>query len=105
LGLSNKRRASLGSALGFAVGCLNHTLLAVLGIPALILCTLAAGAGWMGTWLTRHPRAYSLLQAPQATLHRIIRRTLTSLKTASNHHAKIRAGRGSATTPPEEARP
>ncbi|MDP5241406.1 LysE family translocator [Uliginosibacterium sp. 31-16] len=36
LGLSAGRRASFGFALGCAAGCLNHTLLAVLGVSALI---------------------------------------------------------------------
>lgn len=36
LGISRGRRESLGFALGCAAGCLNHTLLAALGISALI---------------------------------------------------------------------
>lgn len=36
LGVSRGRRESLGFALGCASGCLNHTLLAALGISALI---------------------------------------------------------------------
>jgi threonine/homoserine/homoserine lactone efflux protein len=36
LGLSQGRRASLGFAWGCAAGCLNHTLLAVIGVSALI---------------------------------------------------------------------
>lgn len=36
LGVSRGRRESLGFALGCAAGCLNHTLLAALGISALI---------------------------------------------------------------------
>ena len=36
LGLSRGRSASLGFAMGCAAGCLNHTLLAALGVSALI---------------------------------------------------------------------
>ena len=36
LGISRGRPASLGFALGCAAGCLNHTLLATLGVTALI---------------------------------------------------------------------
>lgn len=36
LGMATGRRASLGFALGCAAGCLNHTLLAVAGISALL---------------------------------------------------------------------
>ena len=57
LGLSTGRRASLGFALGCAVGCLNHTLLAVCGVSALIAASpLAfrllqwAGAAWLA-WI------------------------------------------------------
>ncbi|NSL55429.1 LysE family translocator [Uliginosibacterium sp. IMCC34675] len=58
LGLSTGRRASLGFALGCAAGCLNHTLLAVLGITALLATSPlalqllqglgAAYLGWIG---------------------------------------------------------
>ncbi|MBS1208963.1 MAG: lysine transporter LysE [Proteobacteria bacterium] len=42
LGLSAGRRASLGFALGCAAGCLNHTLLAVFGVSALIAASPTA---------------------------------------------------------------
>ena len=42
LGLSAGRRASFGFALGCAAGCLNHTLLAVLGVSALIAASASA---------------------------------------------------------------
>lgn len=47
LALSNGRRASLGFALGCAAGCLNHTVLAAVGVSALIAAS---------------PMAFSLLQ-------------------------------------------
>lgn len=42
LGISRGRRETLGFAVGCAAGCLNHTLLAVLGISALIAASPAA---------------------------------------------------------------
>jgi threonine/homoserine/homoserine lactone efflux protein len=42
LGISRGRREALGFAVGCAAGCLNHTLLAVLGISALIAASPAA---------------------------------------------------------------
>jgi threonine/homoserine/homoserine lactone efflux protein len=57
LGLSAGRRASFGFALGCASGCLNHTLLATLGITALLAasptalqCLQIAGAGYL-VWI------------------------------------------------------
>lgn len=42
LGLSRGRAASLGFAMGCAAGCLNHTLLAALGVSALIAASPTA---------------------------------------------------------------
>lgn len=42
LGLSRGRSASLGFAMGCAAGCLNHTLLAALGVSALIAASPTA---------------------------------------------------------------
>lgn len=64
LGLSTGRRASLGFALGCAAGCLNHTLLAVIGVSALIQASPvafrilqwagAAYLAWIGWQSLRH---------------------------------------------------
>jgi threonine/homoserine/homoserine lactone efflux protein len=69
LGLSRGRSASLGFAMGCAAGCLNHTLLAALGVSALIAASpLAfrvlqyAGAAyllWLG-WQALRSRGASL---------------------------------------------
>ncbi len=69
LGLSRGRAASLGFAMGCAAGCLNHTLLAGLGVSALIAASpLAfrvlqyAGAAyllWLG-WQALRSRGVSL---------------------------------------------
>lgn len=60
LGISRGRAASLGFALGCAAGCLTHTLLAVLGVSAMIAASpLAfgimqyAGAAYL-VWLGVH---------------------------------------------------
>jgi len=72
LGVSGGRPASLGFALGCAAGCLNHTLLAALGVTALIAASPLAfralqvvGAAylvWMG-WQALRSRAASLASA------------------------------------------
>lgn len=69
LSLSNGRRASLGFALGCAAGCLNHTLLASLGITALLAASPvalqilkfcgAAYLGWIGFQSLRSIRSAS----------------------------------------------
>lgn len=69
LGISSGRPASLGFALGCATGCLNHTLLAALGVTALIAASPVAfrvlqyaGAAyllWIG-WQALHSRGASL---------------------------------------------
>jgi len=77
LGLSGGRQASLGFALGCAAGCLNHTLLAALGVTALIAASPLAfralqilGAAylvWMG-WEALRSRGASLANAgPRAS--------------------------------------
>lgn len=50
LALSSGRRASVGFALGCAAGCLNHTLLAAVGVSALIATSATAFAAlqWLG---------------------------------------------------------
>jgi threonine/homoserine/homoserine lactone efflux protein len=69
LGISSGRAASLGFALGCAAGCLNHTLLAALGVSALIAASPLAfralqylGAAyllWIG-WQALRSRGASL---------------------------------------------
>lgn len=64
LGVSRGRAASLGFGLGCAAGCLNHTLLAVIGVSALIAASPTAfalmqyaGAAyliWIGLRSLRH---------------------------------------------------
>jgi len=63
LGIAQGRREALGFSLGCAVGCINHTVLAVLGISALIAASPTAfqvlqwlGAAyliWIGVQLLR----------------------------------------------------
>lgn len=50
LGISTGRRAAMGFALGCAAGCLNHTLLAVVGVSALLAASPIAlkAAQWIG---------------------------------------------------------
>lgn len=72
LGLAHGRRASIGFALGCAAGCLNHTLLAAVGISALLSSSPlalnilqwagAAWLAWMG-WQTLRNRPAVLHQA------------------------------------------
>jgi threonine/homoserine/homoserine lactone efflux protein len=76
LGLSSGRRASFGFALGCATGCLNHTILAVVGVSALIRASPMAftalqwgGAAYL-TWigwqsLRRISQAPTSIQATQ----------------------------------------
>ncbi|HEX4943876.1 MAG TPA: LysE family translocator [Usitatibacteraceae bacterium] len=69
-GVSQGRKAGLAAALGFATGCIFHTLLAALGIAALIRSSdLAfnavrwAGAAylvWIGIHALRHRASFSL---------------------------------------------
>lgn len=69
-GVSQGRRAGLAAALGFATGCLFHTLLAALGVAALIRSSeLAfnavrwAGAAylvWIGVQAIRNRASFSL---------------------------------------------
>ena len=67
LGMARGRRAGLMFGLGCALGCLNHTLLAALGVSALIaasplaLTVLKIAGGvyllWLGLQAIRHARA------------------------------------------------
>ncbi|MGE0355982.1 MAG: LysE family translocator [Burkholderiales bacterium] len=69
-GVSQGRKAGLAAALGFATGCIFHTLLAALGVAALIRSSeLAfnavrwAGAAylvWIGIQALRHRSSFSL---------------------------------------------
>jgi threonine/homoserine/homoserine lactone efflux protein len=69
LGLSRGRSASMGFAMGCSAGCLNHTVLAALGVSALIAASPVAfrvlqyaGAAylcWLG-WLALKSRGASL---------------------------------------------
>ncbi|MBU1236396.1 MAG: LysE family translocator [Gammaproteobacteria bacterium] len=66
LGMARGRRAGVAFGLGCALGCLNHTLLAALGVSALIAATPAAfaalriGGGlylvWLGVQAIRNAR-------------------------------------------------
>ncbi len=67
LGMSRGRRQGVAFALGCALGCLNHTALAALGISALIAASPLAFTGlklagglyliWLGVQAIRHARA------------------------------------------------
>lgn len=69
-GVSQGRKAGIAAALGFATGCIFHTLLAAVGVAALILNSeLAftavrwAGAAylvWIGIQALRHRSSFSL---------------------------------------------
>lgn len=73
LGMSRGPRAGVAFGLGCALGCLNHTLLAALGVSALIAASplaftalrIAGGVYlvWLGVQAIRHARA---LDAPPA---------------------------------------
>ena len=63
LGVSRGRRESLAFAIGCAAGCLNHTLLAALGISALIAASPLAfhilqysGAAYLATGTSKNNR-------------------------------------------------
>jgi len=72
-GIAQGRKAGLAAALGFAAGCLFHTLLAALGIAALIRSSPlafdlvryagAAYLAWIGIQAIRHASAFSLQAA------------------------------------------
>src|SRR5689334_23133439 len=67
MGMSRGRRAGVAFGLGCALGCLSHTLLAVIGVGALVAAsplafTLLKVAGgvylvWMGVQAWRHAGA------------------------------------------------
>jgi len=69
-GIAQGRKAGLAAALGFATGCIFHTLLAALGIAALIRSSPmafdlvryagAAYLAWIGIQAIRHASAFSL---------------------------------------------
>lgn len=70
MGMSRGRRAGIAFGLGCALGCLSHTLLAVVGVSALVAASplaftalkLAGGAYllWMGVQAWRHAGAVRL---------------------------------------------
>ncbi|MFG6462331.1 LysE family translocator [Roseateles sp. DXS20W] len=70
MGMSRGRRAGIAFGLGCALGCLSHTLLAVIGVSALVaaspvaftLLKVAGGAYlvWMGVQAWRHAGAVRL---------------------------------------------
>ncbi|GAB4212346.1 MAG: LysE family translocator [Rhodoferax sp.] len=76
LGMARGRRPGMAFGLGCALGCLSHTLLAVLGVSALIaasptafgLLKLAGGAYllWLGVQALRHAGAVRLDRPAQA---------------------------------------
>ncbi len=75
-GVAQGRRAGFAAAAGFATGCIFHTLLAALGVAALIRSSdLAfdlvryAGAGylvWIGIQALRHRASFALAEAGEA---------------------------------------
>jgi threonine/homoserine/homoserine lactone efflux protein len=75
LGMARGRRAGVAFGLGCAVGCLWHTMLAALGISALIAASTAAftavkliGGGyllWLGIQALRKARPAATTEAPQ----------------------------------------
>lgn len=76
LGMSRGRLAGMVFGAGCALGCLNHTLVAVLGVGALITATpwaftllkVAGGAYliYLGILAWRHAQPIAALQAPEA---------------------------------------
>ncbi|MFA9438433.1 LysE family translocator [Uliginosibacterium sp. sgz301328] len=76
LGVSNGRPAALGFGLGCAAGCLNHTLLAAIGVSALIAASPVAfavlqyaGAAylvWLGIRILRSPGSALSARAPDS---------------------------------------
>jgi threonine/homoserine/homoserine lactone efflux protein len=83
-GVSQGRKAGLAAAVGFATGCIFHTLLAALGVAALIRSSdLAfnavryAGAAylvWIGIQALRHRASFSLSRDGDARALRTIYR-------------------------------
>jgi len=76
LGMARGRRPGVAFGLGCALGCLNHTLLAALGVSALIAASptaftaLKVAGGlyliWLGIQAIRNARSLVLSQAGQA---------------------------------------
>ena len=75
-GIAQGRRAGIAAALGFASGCIFHTVLAAVGIAALIRSSElafdlvryagAAYLAWIGVQALRHRSAFSLEAASDA---------------------------------------
>ena len=85
IGMSKGRRAGIAFGLGCALGCLSHTVLAVIGVGAILAASpvaftalkWAGGAYliWLGTQALRHAGAVRIdgssnNQAPAESLHR-----------------------------------
>jgi threonine/homoserine/homoserine lactone efflux protein len=86
-GIAQGRKAGFAAALGFATGCIFHTLLAAFGIAALIRSSpvafdlvRSAGAAylvWIGIQALRHRAAFSIEAASDArTLATIYRQSV-----------------------------
>jgi threonine/homoserine/homoserine lactone efflux protein len=84
LGMARGRPAGVAFGAGCAIGCLNHTLLAALGVSALIAATPAAFAAlriaggaylvWIGVQAIRHAQpagAHATRNAPADTPRRL----------------------------------
>jgi threonine/homoserine/homoserine lactone efflux protein len=75
LGMARGRKAGVAFGLGCALGCLNHTLLAALGVSALIAASPVAFVGlkisgglyliWLGMQAIRNARPASMSTAPE----------------------------------------
>ena len=93
IGMSKGRRAGIAFGLGCALGCLSHTVLAVIGVGAILAASpmaftalkLAGGAYliWLGTQALRHAGAVRIdgssnNQAPAESLHRTFSKGLVA---------------------------
>jgi threonine/homoserine/homoserine lactone efflux protein len=75
-GIAQGRRAGFAAAVGFATGCIFHTLLAALGVAALIRSSPlafdlvryagAAYLAWIGIQALRHASSFSLAEGGEA---------------------------------------
>ena len=93
IGMSKGRRAGIAFGLGCALGCLSHTVLAVIGVGAILAASpmaftalkWAGGAYliWLGTQALRHAGAVRIdgssnNQAPAESLHRTFSKGLVA---------------------------
>ena len=70
-GISQGRKAGIAAALGFASGCIFHTVLAAVGVAVLALAAPGEGAEsaylvWIGIQALRHRSAFSIEAASEA---------------------------------------